>query len=102
MLKKYVDEGTFYMSEEEVRKEYPDGYVYIYYAFNDYREDVQHILELRDCVLKDYPNMRERDMTVRVIERHMSIRHFGVTTLAVQIPVDDYLKLKERREIEIR
>lgn len=102
MTEKYVAERTFYMNEEELKKVYPDGYISIHYAFNNYRDDVQHVLDLRDEVLKDYPNMRERDMTVWVIGDHESIRHARVTTLVVNIPVDDYLKLKKERKVGIR
>lgn len=101
MTEKYVDERTFYMNEEELKKVYSDGDISIHYAFNNYRNDVQHVLDLRDEVLKDYPNMRERDMTVWVIGDHESIRHARVTTLVVNISVDDYLKLKKERKVGI-
>lgn len=102
MSERYVDERTFRMNETEIKEAYSDGYMSIHYAFNNYRNDVQHILDLKAEVLKDYPNMSARDMSVCVIGRHESERHAGVTTLIVNIPVDDYLKLKKERKVSIR
>ena len=100
-LERYVDETTFRMNEEELKKTYLHGCIGIHYAFNNYRSDVNHILELRDEVLKDYPNMSADEMEVRIIGRHESTRHAGVTTLFVGIPIDDYLKLYKEDKIGI-
>lgn len=102
MLERYVSESTFFMSEDEVRAQYPHGFVGIHYAFNNYRNDVQHILDLKAEVLKDYPNMSIRDMTIWVISNKDSIRHAGVTTLFVRVPIDEYLKLRREEKINIR
>lgn len=102
MLEKYIAEDLFLMSEEELRKVCSWGTVGIHYAFNHYGESVEHIIQLRDEVLKDYPNMSEKDMTVWKISRQESIRHAGYTTLFVQIPINDYLKLRREHRIGIR
>lgn len=102
-LEKYVSEEIFYMSEEKLKEVYhPGGRVKMHYAFNNYRDDVQHILDLRDEVLKDYPDMETKDMTVWVISDRESIRHARVTTLVVSVPVEDYLKLRRERKVGIR
>lgn len=102
MLEKYVSEDLFFMSEEELREVCSWGSVGIHYAFNCYEESVHHILQLRDEVLNDYPNMTDKDMTVWKISRKESIRHAGYTTIFVQIPIDDYLQLRREHKIGIR
>ena len=99
---KYVDERIFRMNEEEVRKLCTNGDIGIHYAYNCYAEDVGHILRLREEVLKDYPDMSDKDMGIWKISRHESIRHASYTTLYVHIPLEDYFKLKEAGEILIR
>ena len=102
MTLRLVDESTFRMSEEEVRKAYTWNTVAIHYAVDNYGNDVHHILQLREEVLKDYPKMSDRDMEIRKITREQSISHAGLTTLFVSIPIDDYLKLREENKIDIR
>lgn len=102
MLEKYVSESVFLMSEEELREACSWGSVGIHYAFNNYEESVHHILQLRDEVLKDYPNLTDKDMAVWKINRQESIRHAGYTTLFVQIPIDEYLKLRREHKIDIK
>lgn len=102
MLEKYVSEDLFFMSEEELREACSWGTVGIHYAFNCYDESVHHILQLRDEVLKDYPNLTDKDMTVWKITRQESIRHAGYTTLFVQIPINEYLHLRKEHKITIR
>lgn len=102
MLEKYVDERTYHLTEEELRKVYTYGSVGIHYAFNDYRNDVQKIIDLSTEVHKDYPGMRNDEMTIWVISDKESIRHAKVTTLFIQIPIEDYLKLRNQNQIGIR
>lgn len=102
MLERYIPEDLFYLSEEELRKVCSWGTVGIHYAFDNYGESVHHILQLRDEVMNDYPNLTDKDMTVWKISRQESIRHAGYTTLFIQIPIEDYLKLKREHRIGIR
>lgn len=97
-----VNEETLSMSEDEVRKAYPYGKVGIHYAFNNYSNSVEHILKLKEEVLKDYPEMSESDMAVWVLTKEQTIRHANFTTLFVDIPIDDYLKLRKENKIGIR
>lgn len=99
---KYINEGVYHMSDDEVKEVAINGTIGIHYAFNNYKEDVAHVLKLREVVLKDYPNMSDADMTVWKIARHESIRHAGFTTLFVMIPVEDYLRLRKEGAIFIR
>ena len=99
---KYINESVYRMSDDEVREVSINGTIGIHYAFNSYKEDVAHVLKLREVVLKDYPNMSDEKMTVWKIARHESIRHAGFTTLFVMIPVEDYLRLRKEGTIFIR
>lgn len=99
---KFISEGVFFMNDEQVKEISINGSIGIHYAFNTYNESVSHVLKLRDEVLKDYPALSDDDMTVWKITRNESIRHAGFTTLFVQIPVEDYLKLRKEGAISIR
>ncbi len=102
MAIKLVQEDTFYMSEEEVREAYKYGKVGIHYAFNNYDHDVSHVLALKEEVLKDYPSMSDMDMEVWTLSRNETVRHADLTTLFVNIPIDDYLKLRKAGAFGIR
>lgn len=102
MLEKYVSESMFFASYEELRELCSWGTVGIHYAFNCFDESVHHILKLKDEVLKDYPNLTDKDMTVWKISCKESVRHVGYTTLFVHIPINDYLKLRREHKIVIR
>lgn len=101
MVEKYVDERTFCLSEEAVRKLVCGGSIGIHYGLNNYGDSVRHILELRDEVLKDYPNMEENEMTIWVVGEHESIRNARKTTLFVRIPLEDYFKFRKDGKIRI-
>ncbi|MBR4110808.1 MAG: hypothetical protein IKK43_03885 [Clostridia bacterium] len=102
MILRLVEERTFHMNESEVRAAYPYGKVMIHYAFDNYSHDVKHVLDLREQVRKDYPKMSDRDMQVMELSKTQTIRHAGLTTLFVGIPIDDYLKLRKEDRIDIR
>lgn len=102
MTLKLVEESTFYMSEEEVRRDFEYRKVGIHYAFNNYCHDVSHVLALREEVLKDYPSMSDKDMEVWTLSRDETIRHANFTTLFVRIPIEDYLKLRKEGALFIR
>ena len=104
MIKLLVNDRTFRMNEEQLRAAHPKGKVGVHYAhaFNSYRRDLQHLLNLRDEVLKDYPNMSEKEMEVWELLETQSVWNEGFITLYVSIPIDDYLKLRREDKIEIR
>ena len=102
MLLRLVEERTYFMSEAEVRAVYTYGKVGIHYAFNNYEDSVEHVLKLRNEILKDYPNMRDSEMKVWKLTREETIRHARFTTLYVSIPIDEYLKLRKEDKFEIK
>ncbi len=102
MVLKMIDANTFRMSDEEVRRIFYRGTIDIHYATCGYDDSVEHILFLRDEILKDYPEKKNSEMTVWVISEHESCRHVGFTTLWVGIPVEDYLKLRKNGEVTIK
>lgn len=102
MLVRLVDKITFRMSEDELRRTSLYGQVGVYYAFENYGHSVQHVLELRDEVLKDFPKMKDSDMEVRELSMRETNRHACYTTIYISIPIDDYLKLKAKGGFDIK
>lgn len=102
MLVRLVDEITFRMSEDELRNSSLYGQVGVYYAFENYGHSVQHVLELRDEVLKDFPKMKDSDMEVRELSMRETNKHAFYTSLYISIPIDDYLKLKAKGGFDIK
>ncbi len=102
MLVRLVDEITFRMNEEELRNSSLYGRIGVYYAFENYGHSVQHVLELRDEVLKDFPEMKDSDMEVRELSKRETNRHACYTTIYISIPIDDYLKLKAKGGFDIK
>ena len=98
MIKKLVAESIYILSEEDVRKLKE---VNVYYSDNTYRDDVKHITELAQSIVKDYPRMKYSDMHVCYISDKMSRMHAYHTTVQIAISVEDYLRYKKSHEIEI-
>lgn len=94
MLMKIVSDMLFEMSEAEVRKFFKYG-VGVYYAFDNYECSIDHIMKLRAEVLKEYPYKKDSDMDIRVFTNTDTSRFASHTTLAVVIPVEDYLRLRK-------
>ena len=102
MLLRLVEERTYFMNEAEIRDAYTYGTVGIHYAFNNYGHSVEHVLKLRQKVLKDYPNMKDSEMEVRELTRAETIRHASFTTLYIGIPIDEYVKLRNAGKLDIK
>ena len=102
MVMRLVRESVFKMSEEELRKKFPYGKVGVHYAIGSNDHSIAHVHALQAEVLRDYPNMKDRDMNVCTVTRGSAIRYGDITTLFVPIPIDDYLKLRKENKIEIR
>lgn len=64
----------------------PSQAVPVYYGYDNYRDDPDHVNKLVRAVLTDYPNMAVDDMHIRWISRQDSDRHAHMTT--VQVIVD--------------
>lgn len=88
------------MSEEEVMRIFGETGVCVFYAFDNYNHSVAHILRLREEVLKEYPDMKDSEMSIREFTRDETSRFASHTVLAVTIPAEDYLKLRKAHEIK--
>ena len=100
-LIKMVDECVFWMSDEEVRSSFPES-VRIYYGYNNYRNDLAHISDLKKAVWRDYETVQVSDMHVMTLSQSETTRHASMTVIGIEIPVDDYLALLHKKEIEIK
>lgn len=99
-LERYIMDRNYHTSDEEILRLCPDV-IGIFYGFNNYMCNVTHIKELVDAVHAEYPEIKEEDMNIWYVEKHMSIRHAGYTVLRVSIPTIDYLKMRKNHEIGI-
>ena len=99
-LKRFIGERTLKMNDDDIRKDCPEK-IGILYGFNNYNCDLKQIGELKESILKDYPETKDEDIEVWCIAPHESIRHARFTMLRVAIPTDDYIKLKNDRKIYI-
>lgn len=99
-LKRFVEEETLKMSDEEIRKNCKEN-IEILYGYNNYECNLKHINELKKCILLYYPNTKDEDIEVRFISSTESIRHAGFTMLRVAIPTEDFIKLRINGKIYI-
>ena len=96
-----VDEFTFKASNEQIRAWYKSGNVRVYYCPTVCSGTVQTINQLRDEILKEFPNIKEEDMHILVISEKSSSTHAKFTTIFTGIPVDDFLRLRSENKIGI-
>lgn len=99
-LKRFIQEGTFKMSDEEIRQTCKEN-IGILYGFNNYGCNLKHINELKECILKDYPDTKDEDIEVWFISNTESIKHARFTLLRVCIPTEDFIKLRTEGQIYI-
>lgn len=99
-LKKFIQEETLKMSDGEIRKTCKEN-IEIFYGFNNYECNLNHINELKKCILKDYPGIKDEDIEVYFISNTESIRHARFTMLRVAIPTEDFIKLRTNGQIYI-
>lgn len=99
-LKRFIQEEILKMSDNEIRKTCKCN-IGILYGFNNYKCNLKHINELKKCILKDYPNVKDEDIEVWFISDTMSIRHARFTMLRVTISTEDFIKLRSNGEIYI-
>ena len=97
----FVEERIFKASEDKVREMSTHGIVGVHYAFS-YGRSVKQVLELKEAVRKDFPDMKDCDMTVWILDMDETIRHARVMTLYIELPVDDYLRLRQENRIDIK
>ncbi len=99
-LKRFIQEGTLRMMDDEIRQSYKEK-IGVLYGFNNYGCNLKHINELRECILRDYPNTLDEDIEVWWIRDTQSIRHTRFTMLYVAIPTEDFIKLRTEGQIYI-
>ena len=99
-MKRFIDERTLGMSDDEIREVCREE-IGILYGFNNYGCNLTHINELKECILKDYPDTKDDDIEVWWIRDTQSIRHARFTMLYVAIPTEDFIKLRADRQIYI-
>lgn len=97
---RFIQEGTWRMTDDEIRKACKEK-IGVLYGFNNYGCNLIHINELRECILKEYPNTKDEDIEVWWIRDTQSIRHARFTMLRVAIPTEDFIKLRKERQIDI-
>ena len=97
-LKRFINEGALSISDEEIREACPEK-IGVCYGFNNYKCDLEQINELKDAILKDYPNMKDEDIEVWYIRSTESISHAKFTMLRINIPTEDFIKLRQNGEI---
>lgn len=60
----------------------------VYYGFNNYRDDPEHIEALVREILAEYPDMKKSDMHIHRVSTTESIRHAHFTTVQVVVDAD--------------
>ena len=97
---RFIQEGTWRMTDDEIREVCKEK-IGVLYGFNNYGCNLIHINELREGILKEYPNTKDEDIEVWWIRDTQSIRHARFTMLRVAIPTEDFIKLRKERQIDI-
>ncbi|MBR0134437.1 hypothetical protein IJM16_04210 [Candidatus Saccharibacteria bacterium] len=100
----FVDERIFLASEDEVRKisESSHDVIGLHYAFSSYGRSADRVIELKKAVQEDYPDKTGDEMEVWILNRSETVRHVGIMTLFIEVPVEDYLRYKKEGRVEIR
>jgi hypothetical protein len=100
ILKRFIDERSLGMSDDDIRKDCPEK-IGILYGFDNYNCSLKQIGELKEYILKDYPDTKDEDIEVWYIAPHESIRHARFTMLRISIPTEDFIELRKHRNIYI-
>lgn len=102
-VKKFIEDSILKMTDDEIRLSFKEkiGVFYGFNTFNNYECNLKHVNELREYVLKDYPNTSDKDIEVWWIKDTQSIRHARFTMLYIAIPTEDFIKLKAEGQIYI-
>lgn len=95
MIKKFAHESAFKSTDTTVEK------IGIFYGFNNYGCTLQHINELKNAVLIDFPDMKDEDIEVWKITTNQSLRNAQKTMLHVMIPYDTFKKFNEQNLINM-
>ena len=96
----YAHEATFKMSDADIISTGIKT-ISVQYGSNGYGCTLEHINELKNAVLNDYPNIEDKDIEVWHISSTESIRHARFTMLNVSIPAEDFMQLRAQNKIHI-
>lgn len=97
----YAQEGTYQMSDSQLKKTSYGDKVGVLYGFNNYCRNVDVINQLAEYIKKDFPTIENKDMEVWYIQNSQSRRHAGYTMLWIMIPVGDFIRLRNEGIINI-
>ena len=100
ILDRYIRENIIGCPDEEIRTLCSEK-ISVWYGFNNYRCDLNHIHELREAVKRDYPDMDDEEIYVYYVQPQESIRHARFTMLCVSIPTEDFIGLRAQGKISI-
>lgn len=100
-MNRFVQERVFLTSDEKILQNHSNGMIGIFYGSNNYKNDLNHINELKKDILNDYPTLKDEDIKVWYIERNQSDRHASFTMLWVEIPIDDFIKFRYEGKIDV-
>lgn len=89
------------LASDEVIMQAETKTVGLYYAFNNYSCNLVHINELKEEILKDYPDTKDEDIEVYRVLPTESIRHARFTVLRVSIPKEEFIRLRNENLIHI-
>ena len=99
-LEKCVRQSFYKCTDEEIR-EFGNKHkgIPIFYGYNTYSADIPHIMKLRNAIKNDYPNIEDKDIEVWKIRESESRRHAHFTTLTFRIPAEEFIRLRNAKEI---
>jgi hypothetical protein len=71
----------------------------VFYGTNSRKNTMAQVLELRECVRQDYPDIKDEDIEVLSITSKVSERFAGYTMVRIDMPLDDFVKLRDSKDI---
>ncbi len=99
-IKKFVHEDTLKMSDDALRASGLQN-IGILYGSNNYGCTLKHINELKVAIISEYPNKQDEEIEIWRINSNESIRHVNFTMLNVNIPTEDFIRLRNENQIYI-
>lgn len=68
----------------------------VYYTFNTYRDDLSYLMEIRDVIQKEHPEITPKDMHVTRTSREETAQHAYMVMIQVAVdPVYVYNNLSQ-------
>jgi len=101
-ISRLVDPRIFRMFEEDLRRNFKDGKVSVYYVTDSYDHSVKTLHQITTFINNECPAVREKDMDVMIMGRAISSTYENHLCVLVQLPIDDYLRLRNNSKIFVR